>query len=68
MLDDIAAARDAALKQIAEATTLDDVVRVDLDVLGKKGALTQLKTKLGSLGVARRQASRGQELNSAQRG
>jgi phenylalanyl-tRNA synthetase alpha chain len=68
VLDDIAAARDAALKQIAEATTLDDVVRVDLDVLGKKGTLTQLKTKLGSLASHDDKRVAGQELNSAQRG
>ena len=67
MLDDIAAARDAALKQIAEATTLDDVVRLDHDVLGKKGTLTQLKTKLGSLASHDDKRLAGQELNAAQR-
>ena len=67
MLDDIAAARDAALKQIAEATTLDDIVRVDLDVLGKKGALTQLKTRLGSLASHDDRRAAGHDLNSAQR-
>jgi phenylalanyl-tRNA synthetase alpha chain len=67
VLDDIAAARDAALKQIAEATSLADIVRLDQDVLGKKGALTQLKTKLGSLSSHDDKRTAGQELNSAQR-
>jgi len=67
VLDDIAAARDAALEQIAEATSLDDIVRIDQDVLGKKGALTQLKTKLGSLASHDDKRAAGQELNSAQR-
>ena len=66
MLDDIAAARDAALKQISAAATLEDVVHVDQDVLGKRGSLTVLKTRLGSLASHDDRRPPGSELNDAQ--
>ncbi len=44
MIDDIRAARDAALDRISAAAALDDVVRLDQEVLGKRGTLTVLKT------------------------
>ena len=66
MLDDIAAARDAALKQISAAATLEDVVHVDQDVLGKRGSLTVLKTRLGSLASHDDRRAAGHELNAAQ--
>jgi len=65
--DDIAAACHAALKLIAAATSLDEIVRVDHDTLGKRGSLTMLKTKLGSLATADEKKAAGQQLNSAQR-
>lgn len=67
MLADIAAARDAALKQLADAATLDDVAGIVQDVLGKRGTLTLLKARLGSLATAEQKKAAGQELNAAQR-
>jgi phenylalanyl-tRNA synthetase alpha chain len=67
VLAEIAAARDAALKQIAATATLDEVVRLDQDVLGKRGTFTLLKTRLGSLATHDEKRAAGQELNSAQR-
>lgn len=67
MIDTVAAARDAALNQIALATTLDEVVRVEHDVLGKRGALTLLKAQLGGLSTVDERKRAGQELNAAQR-
>ena len=49
MIDDIGAARDAALERISAAATVDDIVRIDQDVLGRRGTLTLLKTSLGSV-------------------
>ena len=67
MLEDIAAARDAALKQIAAASTLDDITRLDQEALGRRGALTLLKTQLGSLTTVDEKKAAGRELNAAQR-
>ena len=49
MIDDIRAAREAALADIAAATTLDALAAVDAEVLGQRGPLGRLKTQLGSL-------------------
>ena len=67
MIEDIAAACDSALKQIAAATTLDEIVQLDQDTLGKRGSLTMLKTELGSLATADEKKAAGQQLNAAQR-
>ncbi len=65
MIDDIRAARDAALEQIAAAATLDDIAALDAQLLGKRGDLARLKTQLGSLaGIDERKAA-GQQLNEA---
>ena len=65
MIDDINSTRDAALDRIAAATSLDDVVRLDQEVLGKRGTLTVLKTSLGALpGIDERKAA-GRALNEA---
>ncbi len=65
MIDDIRAARDAALDQIAAASTLDDLAAVASDVLGKRGRLTQLKTRLGALATVEEKRAAGQALNEA---
>jgi phenylalanyl-tRNA synthetase alpha chain len=49
VIDQIAAARDAALAEIDAADSLDSVTALDSQLLGKKGALAQLKTQLGGL-------------------
>ena len=58
MIDDITAARDAALERIATAATLDDIVHLDQDVLGRRGTLTLLKSSLGSLAGSDERRSR----------
>jgi phenylalanyl-tRNA synthetase alpha chain len=65
LIDDIRAARQAALDRIAEATTLDDVTSLAGQLLGKRGELAQLKTKLGSLATVDEKKSAGQALNEA---
>jgi phenylalanyl-tRNA synthetase alpha chain len=65
VIDDISAARDAALERIAAAATLDDIVGIDQDVLGRRGALTMLKTSLGSLGGPDERRVAGRALNEA---
>jgi phenylalanyl-tRNA synthetase alpha chain len=65
VIDDINAARDAALDRISKASTLDDVTRLDQEVLGKRGTLAVLKSSLGTLpGVDERKAA-GRALNDA---
>ena len=59
LIDDIRAAREAALDRIAAATTLDEVATLDAQLLGKRGPLAQLKTQLGALAtVDERKAGR----------
>ncbi len=65
MIDDIQAARDAALREIATATTLDELTALDTRLLGKRGALAQLKTRLGSLASVDERRMAGQQLNEA---
>ena len=65
MIDDISAARDAALQRIAAAATIEDIVRIDQDVLGRRGTLTELKSSLGSLAGSDERRSAGRALNEA---
>jgi phenylalanyl-tRNA synthetase alpha chain len=65
LIDDIRAARDAALEDIAKATTLEDITALDTRLLGKRGALAQLKTRLGSLTTTDERRVAGQQLNEA---
>ena len=65
MIDDIRAARDAALQRIATSATVHDVAALATDVLGKRGALAQLKTRLGSLPTVDEKKVAGQALNEA---
>ena len=65
LIDDIRAARAAALEQIATAATLDDVTALDSQLLGKRGDLAQLKTRLGSLDTVDERKAAGQQLNEA---
>jgi phenylalanyl-tRNA synthetase alpha chain len=67
MIDDIRAAREAALARIARATTLDDVLALSAELLGKKAALAELKTRLGSLASVDERKAAGQALNDARR-
>jgi phenylalanyl-tRNA synthetase alpha chain len=65
VIDDINSTRDAALDRIAAATSLDDVVRLDQEVLGKRGTLTVLKTSLGALPDIDERKAAGRALNEA---
>jgi len=64
MNDDVRHARDAALTAVAATATLDQLRAVEIDVLGKRGALAGLKAKLGSLPVDDRKVI-GQAINEA---
>jgi phenylalanyl-tRNA synthetase alpha chain len=65
MIDLITAARDAALAEIAAAGTIDGVTVAGGRLLGKKGELAQLKTRLGSLATVDEKRDAGQAVNAA---
>ena len=65
MIDQIAAARDAALAEIDAADSLESVTALDSRLLGKKGALAQLKTQLGGLTTIEDKRRAGQAVNEA---
>jgi phenylalanyl-tRNA synthetase alpha chain len=65
VIDQIAAARDAALAEIDAADSLDSVTALDSRLLGKKGALAQLKTQLGGLATVEEKRTAGQAVNEA---
>ena len=65
MIDDIRAAQDSALDRISNAAALDEVVRIDQEVLGKRGTLTVLKSGLGALPGAEERKAAGRTLNAA---
>ena len=65
MLTDITAARDAALAEIDDAVTLDDVAELTTRLTGKKGDLAQLKTRLGALESIEEKKAAGQAINQA---
>jgi len=65
VLTDITAARDAALAEIEAAGSLDDVAALTARLLGKKGALAQQKTRLGSLESIDEKKAAGQAINEA---
>ncbi|MGE5209777.1 MAG: phenylalanine--tRNA ligase subunit alpha, partial [Acidobacteriota bacterium] len=65
MLTDITAARDSALADIAAATNLDEITSLTTRLLGKKGDLAQLKTRLGSLASIDDKKAAGAAINDA---
>jgi phenylalanyl-tRNA synthetase alpha chain len=65
LIDDIRAARDAALERIATAATVQDLAALATELLGKRGPLAQLKTRLGSLTTVDEKKAAGQALNEA---
>ncbi len=65
MIDDIRAARDAALEQVAGADSPESLAELDTRLLGKKGRLAQLKTQLGSLATIDEKKAAGQAVNEA---
>ena len=65
MIADIDAARAAAVASIASAATVDDLRRLDAELLGKKGPLAQLKAGLGKLATVDEKKAMGAALNDA---
>jgi phenylalanyl-tRNA synthetase alpha chain len=65
VIDQIASARDAALAEIDAADSLQAVTALDSRLLGKKGALAQLKTQLGALATTEEKRTAGQAVNEA---
>ena len=65
MLSDITAARDAALHDIAASGSLDEVASLTTRLVGKKGELAQLKTRLGSLESIDEKRTAGAAINEA---
>ena len=65
MIDDIRAARDAALAQVDAADSLESVTALDTRLLGKKGRLAQLKTRLGGLETVDEKKAAGRAVNEA---
>jgi phenylalanyl-tRNA synthetase alpha chain len=65
VIDDIRAAREAALAQIAATVDLDAITALGATLLGKRGDLAQLKTKLGALATVDEKRAAGQAVNEA---
>ena len=65
MIADITTARDQALSRVAAATSVDDVARLDAELLGKKGALATLKAGLGKLATIDEKKAAGAAVNEA---
>ncbi len=65
MIDDIRAARDAALAQVDAADSLETAKALDSRLLGKKGQLARLKTQLGGLATVEEKKAAGQAVNEA---
>ena len=64
MIDAVRSAHDAAIARVGETTTIDALRSIDSEMLGKRGALAVLKTKLASLPVDERRIV-GQAINAA---
>jgi phenylalanyl-tRNA synthetase alpha chain len=65
VIDDIRAARDAALAQVDAAESLESVTALDTRLLGKKGQLAQLKKQLATLATIDEKKAAGQAVNEA---
>ena len=65
VIDDIRAAQVVALAEVDRADTLDAIVALEPQLLGKKGTLGVLKTRLGGLATVDEKKAAGQALNDA---
>jgi phenylalanyl-tRNA synthetase alpha chain len=65
MIADITTARDEALSRVASASSVDEVARLDAELLGKKGALAGLKAGLGKLATVDEKKAAGAAVNEA---
>jgi phenylalanyl-tRNA synthetase alpha chain len=65
VIDDIRAARDAALAQVEAADSLESLAALDTQLLGKSGPLAAFKKQLGSLETVDEKKAAGQAVNEA---
>ncbi|MEX2625275.1 MAG: phenylalanine--tRNA ligase subunit alpha, partial [Ilumatobacteraceae bacterium] len=65
MIEDLHVARDAALADVAAASSLDELAALDARLLGKKGELAGFKRQLGSLGSVDEKKAAGAAVNEA---
>jgi phenylalanyl-tRNA synthetase alpha chain len=65
VIDDIRAARDAALAEVDAADTLDAIRTLDARLLGRSGSLAAFKKQLGSLATVDERKAAGQAVNEA---
>jgi phenylalanyl-tRNA synthetase, alpha subunit len=65
VIDDIRAARDAALVQVERAASLDEIRALDSQLLGKSGPLATFKKQLGGLATVDEKKAAGQAVNEA---
>lgn len=65
MIDRIDAARSEALDRVNDAATLDDVVALESELLGKKGHLAALKSQLGAVADLEERKAAGAALGAA---
>ncbi|MDP2290271.1 MAG: phenylalanine--tRNA ligase subunit alpha [Actinomycetota bacterium] len=65
MIDDVRAARDAAVARLAAAATLAEARALETELLGRKGPFSEFKTKLGGLSTAEEKKAAGQAVNEA---
>ena len=65
MIDEVAAARDAALAKVAAATNAADARALEIELLGKKGPFAEFKAGLGRLATPEEKKAAGQAVNDA---
>ena len=65
-VEQIAAVVDASLKTIAAITSSEEVAQATPGLVGKKSALSQLKSSMGSIADSEERKSAGQALHAAQ--
>lgn len=65
MIDDIIAARDAALAKVEVADSVERIAALSAELLGKKGELSALKRGLGKLDTIEAKKASGQAINEA---
>ena len=65
MIDEVAAARDAALAKVAAASNAADARALESELLGKKGPFAEFKAGLGRLATADEKKAAGQAVNEA---
>jgi phenylalanyl-tRNA synthetase alpha chain len=65
MIDEVAAARDAALARVAAVTNAADARALEIELLGKKGPFAEFKAGLGRLATPEEKKAAGQAVNDA---